>query len=371
MKKKEKNTTYDEENNLEEMMEIDEAKLPEILSKRVELLGKTKKAYDKAKKNEKNVHKKVENALIQADALISKAKNTGGNTPNTHGFGRFKWSTKKDKIEAIKEDLEEIIDCGIDSAEAQKELVNVQAALAESQSALLEVQNAQMEYQRQIADATKFLYGLSAYNIASTQSVLINLEAVLSGASKEEMGEMARQQLFLVMDQLKSQESIALKLKKQKEELAGLEEQMEQHNLKLVDQVIKDEEHDMLLKAREEHDRKQDEELEAQAKKDEEHDRLLKAREEHDRKQDEELEAQAKKDEEHDMLLKAREEHDRKQDEELVAQAKKDEEHAAMILNLEEELKKIKEKKAEKKEMVVAYIIASVSLVLAIINFFV
>ena len=370
MKEEKKITTYDEENVLVEMMEIDEDKLPEVLSERVRLLEKANKAYDNAKKKEENARKKVENALVQADALISKAKSTGGNTPNTHSFLGFEWSTKADEIEAIKQNLEEIIDCGIDSAEAQKEFVNVQSALTESQSALLKVQNAQMEYQAQIADATKFLYGLSAYNIASTQSVLINLEAVLSGASKEEMGEMAKQQLFLVMDQLKSQESIVLKLKKQKEKLTVLEGQIEQHNLKLKAQAKKDEEHDRLLKVREEHDRKQDEELEAQAKKDEEHDRMLKVREEHDRKQDEELEAQAKKDEEHDRLLKAREEHDRKQDEKLEAQAKKDEEHTEMIINLKEELEKIKEEKAEKKQMVVAYVIASVSLVLTLIQFF-
>ena len=61
-----------------------------------------------------------------------------------------------------------------------------------------------MEYMEGTTKVMKFLYGLSAYSIASTESIVTNMELILSGAKKKELGEMAKQQMFLVMDQIKS-----------------------------------------------------------------------------------------------------------------------------------------------------------------------
>ena len=395
-----------------DLLNVDEEKLPVVLAERLELLEKTNKAYDIAKTREKESREKVGVALANADALITRAKGVGGNRASSHSFLGFEWTTKSDEIEAIKTNLKEMVECGIESAEAQRELVEVQSALAESQTALLNVQETQMAYQGQIADATKFLYGLSAYNMASVQSVLINLEAILSGASKEKLGEMAQQQLFLAMDQLKNQESIILQIRENKKfietidvDVANHEAEIKKINKKNLEQDDKldtlkkqdDEflkkglERDKLIQAGQEHDKKQDLELKAQAQKDEEHDRLIQAGQEHDKKQDLELKAQAQKDEEHDRLIQAGQEHDKKQDLELKAQAQKDEEHDKKIIELmdksaklqkmideqitfsnklKEEIELLKYEKTSKKSTYISYAIAGLSLILAVVQFF-
>ena len=396
----------------QEFIGIDEEKLPIVLSGRLELLAKTNEAYDMAKTREQESRKRVSVALKSADDLIRKAKGAGKNTAETHSLFGVEWTTKRDEIDALKANLRELIACGIESAEAQKELVEVQSALAESQAALLYVQETQMAYQAQIADATKFLYGLSAYNMASVQSVLINLEAVLSGASKEKLGEMAQKQLLLAMDQLKNQENIVLRIQENRQliedidlEIAAQAQKYEVHDrliqegeehdrkqdLKIAAQAQKDEEHDRLIQEGEEHDRKQDLEIAAQAQKDEVHDRLIQEREEHDKKQDLEIATQAQKGEVHDRLIREGEEHDKEQDLKIEAQAQKDEEHDKKIKYLEEkcsefqkqldEQKKLgaelikgieglKTEKADKVGILVAYGMAGASLLFTIIQFF-
>ena len=70
-----------------------------------------------------------------------------------------------------------------------------------------------MEYQRQIANATKFVFGLSAYNMGVSQSIFVNLQAILEGETPEKMGEVAQQQLFLALDQIRNQESLITRIK--------------------------------------------------------------------------------------------------------------------------------------------------------------
>lgn len=386
MDKKKESTSYEIEPDLEkELIEIDEEKLPLILSDRLELLEKTNKAYDAAKVQEKKVREKVDKAVKQADLLIKNANNARNKKVKTHGFWKFEWSTKNDEIDALKNNLKEMIDCGIESAEAQKELVEVQSALADSQTSLLKVQETQMAYQRQIADATKFLYGLSAYNMASTQSVLINLEAVLTGASKEKLGEMAQQQLMLALDQLKSQESIVKKIKENRELIDSLDVDLAVQEEKINKNITKNNEQDKRIEYLE----KRDSELVSKGNK---RDKLIKEGLEHDKKQDLEIAAQAKKDEEHDKLIKEGLERDRKHDEILRNQALKDIEHdkqisdlekknyaykkiidenSNMISELRDEIKRIQVEKTGKWSTRVLYVILIIALMIAIMHFFI
>lgn len=281
----------------QELLVVDETKLPLVLAKRLNLLEKTNTAYDLAKMKEKKAREKVDEALCHADELIVKAKGAGSNTAESHSFLWFKWTSTNNEIDTLKANLKEMIDCGIESAEAQKVLVEVQSALADSQTALLQVQETQMAYQRQIADATKFLYGLSAYNMASTQSILINLQAVLSGASKEKLGVMARQQLLLAMDQLKNQENIILRIQEIRNLIDGLNvdisnqdcriERNEKKNSELYRRIdameksykefhIKVIKQDDFIQESIEHNKKQDIEILALVQKDKEHDKSFK-----------------------------------------------------------------------------------------------
>ena len=331
-----------------DVMNIDEKKLPQILSNRIQVLEKTNKAYESAQKKEMVARNKVSRALANADVLIANAKRNGNNKAEVHSFLGKEWTSKGDEIETIKKNLQEMIEHGIDSAKAQKDLVEVQSALADSQTAILNVQETQMAYQRQIADATKFLYGLSAYNMAASQSVLINLEAILSGASKEKLGEMAKEQLLLAMDQIKNQENIVTRLQQHEEqfenmdsELAAQQKQREKNHKKNLEQDVRierverrgkelelrEEKRDKLIYEGKAHDEKQDQKLIAHDEKDKEHDRLLMKGEEHDKEQDQRLANHEKKDKEHDRLLQEGEKHDKEQDLRLDDHEAKDREH--------------------------------------------
>ena len=353
MSKKNNKETYDIQDVSEEyLVEIDETKLPNIISERVALLEATNKAYEEAKEKEKKSRDKVDGALKKADELIVKAKNAGKKEATPKKFFKFEYTSKKDEISTIKENLEEIMKSGEFSAEATKELAEVQAALAESQASLLKVQETQMAYQGQIADATKFLYGLCAYNYGATQSVLINLQATLKGASREKLGEMAQQQLLLAMDQLKNQESIVNKIKKNRNLIDNIgsdvnkQQKQVEYNTKANEELnqrikaLKEQEDSlfaqlnakaMLLQENILHDERQDEQIKEQAQKGLERDKKIAEREAYDEKQDKILEEHALKDELHDRQIAERVEYDAKQDKILEEQALKDELHDRQI----------------------------------------
>jgi len=322
------------ENDLEN---IEEERLPEILSQRLELLEKTNLAYSNAKDKEAAAREKVAHALSKADELIEAAGKVGGHTAKQRKFLWIEWTSKADEIEALKRNLQDIIEHGENSAIAQKELVEVQAALTESQTALLKVQEAQMAYQSQIADATKFLYGLSAYNMASVQSVLINLKAVLSGASKEKLGEMAQQQLLLAMDQIKNQESIILRIRENKQLIDSLDFEMEESSSKIENLEKQDAEQDSLIEELQKQDEEQDSLIEDLQKQDAEHDSLIEDLQKQDEEQDSLIEDLQKQDEEQDSLIEDLQKQDAEHDNLIEDLQKQDEEQDSLIEDLQKQ----------------------------------
>ena len=260
--------TRETPSTLEHLANIPEAKLPEVLTQRVRLLEETNRAYRIAQEKEATAKRKVDAAIMNADRLIDNARSAGGHTARTKKILWHEYSSTSDKVEALEMNLRELIDSGIENAQAQKQLTQVLSAFADSQTALLNVQKSQMAYQAQVADATKFLYGLSAYNMASSQSVLIKLQAVLSGASKEKLGELAQQQLMLALDQLKNQESIIIRMRENKNSIGKLEETMRAHNITITDISVETTEHAKKLATHEQL-------LEEAAEADEEQDKLI------------------------------------------------------------------------------------------------
>lgn len=82
----------------DELLNIDENKLPEIISHRMELLEKSNKAFELAKERETRAREHVERALQHADEMIEKAKKLGEEKPEQHHFLKMSWSTKGDRI---------------------------------------------------------------------------------------------------------------------------------------------------------------------------------------------------------------------------------------------------------------------------------
>lgn len=345
---------------------IDEEKLPQIFTEQVRFLEKANQEYSKAEEKEQQARKKVETALKEADALIDAAKNVGSHTAKKKKFLWAEWTSNSDEIDALKENLKEIIDHSEDSAEAQKKLAEVQSSLMESQTAILQVQKAHMEYQRQIANATKFVFGLSAYNMATSQSVLIKLKAILSGASEEQLGELAQQQLFLALDQIKNQESIITRInenddlikklnleieKKQKEiaEIGELDKEqdrrisananaLEEHERAISEQQKKDKEHEIKISENaqdidnlEHQNEEQDKLLAEMVVADEKQDELIEQGIEKDKVQDKVLAEMAIADEKQDELIAEGIEKDKVQDKLLAEMAVADEQQDELI----------------------------------------
>lgn len=95
---------------------------------------------------------------------------------------------------------------------AIEELQTSGVMLAEAVQSGAKAQKKSFEFQQRLADTTKRLFVLGASSIAANRTVLRELEKRLQGASEEELSELARQELALVVKQLKDQEDI---LKKQ------------------------------------------------------------------------------------------------------------------------------------------------------------
>lgn len=403
-------------NYVDDLMDIPEEYLPDVLYQRIEKLKEIHSAYEKAKQAAATAESASKTAVRQADALCKKAEKTGNHQAK---IGRlrnfFKMPPKtKEQIAAMQENIADLVALCSDSVDLQDALVAVQAAFAVSQTALLGVQAKQMEYERQIADVSKYLFGLSAKNMADANSVLIELNARLEGASEEEIGEMAKQQLLAAMDQLKSQENIKNRLttteenisdqskrlddiesvdetqnaelfaqaqqnKQQDDELARQAEKDAEHDEKLAQQAEKDAEHDKLLSQLAANIETHDERFAQQELVNAEHDRLLAQQEEkdldHDRRLDEQAEALKEHGERLNDLERRADEHDSalaQHGTDIAGNTDTIQEQAALIVQLNEEISALKlalETKASKKADLVSLILAGASLLGVIIHF--
>lgn len=156
--------------------------------------------------------------------------------------------------------------------------------------------------------------------MASTQSVLINLQAVLSGASKEKLGEMAQQQLLLAMDQLKNQENVILRIQENRNLIDGLSMDLSNHDCRIESNAEKNSKLDRRIGALE----KSDKEFHIKEIK---QDKFIQASIEHNKKQDIKIEELVQRDNEQDKLLQNGVERDRQQDELLATHYEKLSEH--------------------------------------------
>ena len=68
------------------------------------------------------------------------------------------------------------------------------------------------ENQKKMSDALRYLFGLGVANMAANRTVVQELELKLQNASKEELSELARQEITNVILQLRAQEDMQYKL---------------------------------------------------------------------------------------------------------------------------------------------------------------
>lgn len=162
---------------------LDESKLPELIQGQI---GKLKDLDDS-----------VQKALAAATQAEKRAKAAGELSAGWSLFG----GRKKDAIEGLQE-------AGLELAGA------VQSGA--------EAQRLSFEFQTRLGDVTKYLFGLGVGSIAANRAVVRELELRLSGASEEQLSELARDEVASVVRQLKEQEDM---LRKQEQMKGTLREQ--------------------------------------------------------------------------------------------------------------------------------------------------
>lgn len=147
------------------------AELPGIISEQVILLN--------------DLDKKVKAATEQAETAKSSADLAADKSAG--------WFQNKEAIEAIQLSQSVIAEAVVLEAEAQK---------------------IAFEFQTQLAQITKYLFGLGVTNLGLNRSVVRELKLKLEGASAEELSDLAKQEIINVIRQLKAQEDL---LQKQEE----------------------------------------------------------------------------------------------------------------------------------------------------------
>ncbi len=307
-----------------ELLEVDVSKLPEVIASRINDVATVNAKLEVAKKKKIEAQNNVDKAYADAERLVEKAANLGKLNPEIHKFLNFEWTSNKDRLNALELCMKELGKHGEDTADFQQTIVRVQNTLLDSQNAVMDVQKEQMHYMEHTTDALKFLYGLNAYNIASVESIVTNLQLVLSGAKRKELGEMARQQMFLVIDQLKSQENLKTRLDKNEDRIRYIENALQFHSNK-EDDILK------RIAAGENRHKQQDIFNEKQGKKNKEHEKAIEKGIQKDAEQDKIIRKQAEKDIEHDKAIIVSKKKDQEHDKLLEAQKKKDIEHDKAI----------------------------------------
>ena len=345
-------------NNEVEVVVVNETDIPSIVTSQFS--------------NLQELSNKYEHALIKAKSAKESAELAHGKSA-----GFFK---KKEAIEALQ-------DAQLDTADA---LIS-----------MTDVQKLTLEYQEKITQITQYLFGLGVSNIAANRSVVRQLELKLKGASKEELSELARQELLTVVKQLKAQEDIMEKQSKlsskvqdhdkriKEQEKKGFDlgdridvaedsikknetkhsehEARQDQKLKKHDEILakherKDAEHDDLLDKGQKKDAEHDQRLAEQVAKDAEHDRKFQAQEEKDEEHDRKLAEQAAKDEEHDSLIEENQKRNLEQDE--IIEVLKNQ-----IRELESKVEDVERAKFNRKWGYVSLIVAIIGLAISLIQF--
>lgn len=110
--------------------------------------------------------------------------------------------------------------------EAIEELQSAGIELASAVQLGARAQQTSFEFQKRLADISQSLFKLGVNNIAANRTVVRDLEMRLSGASKEELSDLARKEVISVIQQLKEQEDL---LRKQEQITITLKD----HDLKI------------------------------------------------------------------------------------------------------------------------------------------
>ena len=372
-----------------------------IMSRVTGDIGKIQELSEKVSKSEaasKAARAKVKKAKAKAEAAAEKADN----------LKEVKFGKKKAAIEELQATVR-------DMSNAQSEAVDAQFVLAKAEKQASEALRISFECQSKLGEMAKAMVQYSVSNVAHSRIVVRELEARLNGANREELSDLARQELESVCAEIQRQQDIMAKqeqlfhevhehdkqLVRVREENEGRDQAIAAQVQKSVDIVQrlaaqavrvneqqkilythqeKNAEHDRRLDEGEQRDARQDELLKQHSQTDQEHAQMIAASIEHDARQDELIAENMEQDARQDQQIAENLEQDARQDQQLAQHAEKDAEHDSLIAELREEnqvlraniddLRRLVEKKAGKDLPNAAIVISVIALILAGIQFF-
>ena len=310
-KQKEGNLSAKKEPEKNSGTELSVLYLPEIISENITLLSTLSSKVDAA-----------QNAAKEAEA---EAEYAAG---RKSGIGHH-----TNAIEALQ-------DSAVASARSQKEIVNAQRV--------------SFDFQQRLAEISKLLFNLGVTNIAMNRTVCRELELKLSGASKEKLNDLAKQELMNVISQLKAQEDMMVKQEKQMQlikehtlNLAGIRTDMTsfESSINAVEKITSEQNHRIVQNTNTLATHK--EILREQQEKDEEFARMFAEQDLEDARQDEKISENAQALADHEEILKEQQEKDEEftrmfveQDLEDARQDKQISENADKIYKAEENIEK-------------------------------
>lgn len=155
-----------------------------------------------------NLEKKVRSAEASANKAMDYV---GGQMTRYEEKGKWIFRYRAGNTKDIIEDTQEAVE-----------------HLANAQQVSVDALNQSFDFQRKLAETSQYLFVLGCANITVNRIAVQAIEAKLSGAGKEQLSELARQEMLAVVRQLKEQEDILKKQEfltlKVKENTARLDE---------------------------------------------------------------------------------------------------------------------------------------------------
>ncbi len=194
----------------------------------------------------------IENNIDAFPAAVGKQIGTLSDFRNKKEWAIQRAAAAKTKANAAKMKEIKWYKSSKDAIEALQQACVSQSDAIEANA---EAHEASFQNQQKMAEVSRSLLALGLANSALNQMIIREITLKLQNASKEELNDLARQELESVLRQLKSQEDIKQRLDKQKKSIAVLKESI--GNLSVEAKNFKRE----LLQENNDFKRKQEEQL--------------------------------------------------------------------------------------------------------------
>lgn len=170
--------------------QLSPADIPDFITGQMDAIKRLNQNAARARQTQERAEDSAQYALREAESARERAKQAA---ELSAGIGK-----KKAAIEALQQTVVSMSDALNETTQAQEDAMEAQIQLSEVQQSII-------EYQEKVTEVSQYLFQMGALSIAQNRAVVRELELRLRGASEEELGDLAQQELKAVFLQLKQQ----------------------------------------------------------------------------------------------------------------------------------------------------------------------